>query len=565
MAVAVAASTAAHDEWRSSSTTIEAGVAQVGATVIAPVGSPKVPLVVIVGGSLSSDRNGRMQRAGAPPRDALFRLAEALRAAGYASLRYDRVGVGRSRAAATWTGTYTDEARVLAAVVRSARKMESVGPVILAGESAGGYLACLAARAGTHADGYIFLGAHCGPGIEIYQYNFGRLAEVERQQPPPAWLAPLKFERAIGKHYEELFAAARRGDDSFELVDGEFRATLELARRREELTFAPDAMFRHIRGPVLALAGQYDLNVPPDHAAKIAQTLKQAGNPRAAAVTIANADHSFQVSAETAEDRLRERYTFESFKRPYQAQLYHELARWLRASFPSPLEAHSGAFERIAAGAITPPAEDTGAAQPADQVATGAQAASGAKGRDGAEISPATAVTPEKLHLAPGIEIIEDITDRAKTAGVTTLEGRIGPLILGEGSQAHFIDMPAGMYVKEHPHSTESIIYTVRGKWVLCSGERRHVMKPGALFRFAPNTPTGYEVPFDEDAFILIFKGDRITKDEQSFIDYLAGFAERLKKEQHEGVPYLLKDLPAEHPAREFARRIQSEATSKTR
>lgn len=75
-------------------------------------------------------------------------------------------------------------------------------------------------------------------------------------------------------------------------------------------------------------------------------------------------------------------------------------------------------------------------------------------------------------------------------------------------------------------------------------------MQPGSLFRFAANTPTGYEVPFAENAFILIFKGDRLTREEQEFIDYLKGMAARLKEEQKQGIPYLLKDLPADHPAR---------------
>jgi hypothetical protein len=81
-------------------------------------------------------------------------------------------------------------------------------------------------------------------------------------------------------------------------------------------------------------------------------------------------------------------------------------------------------------------------------------------------------------------------------------------------------------------------------------------MKPGTLFHFAANTPTGYEVPFDENAFILIFKGKRVTQREQDFIDYLRGMAKRLEREHESGVPYLLSDLPADHPAIVFAREI---------
>lgn len=81
-------------------------------------------------------------------------------------------------------------------------------------------------------------------------------------------------------------------------------------------------------------------------------------------------------------------------------------------------------------------------------------------------------------------------------------------------------------------------------------------MKPGTLFTFAPDTPTGYEVPFEENAFILIFKDKRLSRDEQEFIDYLRGLKKSLEQEQAEGHPMRLDELPADHPARVFAREI---------
>ncbi|MCX6625864.1 MAG: hypothetical protein NTY38_33335, partial [Acidobacteria bacterium] len=64
-----------------------------------------------------------------------------------------------------------------------------------------------------------------------------------------------------------VLAAARAGNDSFEVVDGAYRQTVNLARRREELRNPPDEMFAYINGPALALAGTRDLNVAPHHAA----------------------------------------------------------------------------------------------------------------------------------------------------------------------------------------------------------------------------------------------------------------------------------------------------------
>ena len=80
--------------------------------------------------------------------------------------------------------------------------------------------------------------------------------------------------------------------------------------------------------------------------------------------------------------------------------------------------------------------------------------------------------------------------------------------------------------------------------------------EPGSLFTFGANVATGYEVPFSRSAYILVFKGDRLTASEKEFIDYLRGLAVRLEKEQSEGVPYHLTSLPDDHPALEFARRV---------
>jgi pimeloyl-ACP methyl ester carboxylesterase/quercetin dioxygenase-like cupin family protein len=524
---------------------------EIHGTLLIPHIDRPMPCVVIVGGTLSQDRDGRLLDAKAPPRDALKRLAEALQAGGYGSVRYDRVGVGRSKPGPKWTGSYADEAAVAAAVIEQARKSRDFTNVIVLGESAGAYVACLAAKSGTQADGYIFLGALCGPSESLYEYNFGRLAEYAASSPERlAWAeAKARYPLALGRHYEQMLAAARDGRDEYRATDGDFALVVGgLARRREEFALPPDEAFKHITAPMLALAGGGDRNVPPDHATRIAAILKEAGHKDATSAIIKSADHSFQRTAPTEDQQIRERFELTSFRRPYEAKAYHTLLDWLYARFPTPAEAQPERIEQIAARETE---------QTRGELATQTRAI------DGPETDKVTDATPERLHLAPGIEIVADVTDRTKTAGVSTLEGRIGPLILGSGSQAHFIEMQGGMFVAEHPHSSESLIYTVRGQWVLCSAGRRELMKAGSLFRFAPGTPTGYEVPFDESAFILIFKGDRVTKDEREFIDYLKGMAQRLEKDHAAGTPFLLKELAADHPAREFARQVNPQFNGK--
>ena len=533
-----AARAAAHEEPIEKETRFSCPVADLTGTLTLPhshdaKSKPSLapPCVVIVGGTLSHTRDGGMNRPNTPKRDALARLAHELADRGFASLRFDKIGNGGSKAKTGWTGSYADEALVAAAAVKHVRQLKEFGNVVIAGESAGGYLACLAAKDGTTADAYIFLGAHCGPGEAIYDYNFAALVRYAESSPEHrAWAEKHhRHELALGRHFKEMFAAAGKGEKEFELVDGDYRRTVPLQRRQEELKFPPDEMFKYIQSPTLALSGERDLNVPPDHSARIVAQLRRAGNHDCTCVVIPGADHSFQTTPDDAELRFRERHSFDSFKRNYDPRLYKEIADWLTRALPK-----SAGSKAATARSIPAPFAGRGVSNSLKE--------------------PKTDNTPERIYLAPGIQLIENVADKTKTAGVDTLEGRIGPLLLAQDGQAHFIDMPAGMYCEEHPHSTESIIYTVRGTWVLCSGGRRQVMKPGSLFHFAVNTPTGYEVPFPEDAFILIFKTKRTTAKEDEFITYLKGLADRLKKEHQAGVPYLLKDLPADHAAMRFAK-----------
>jgi quercetin dioxygenase-like cupin family protein len=158
------------------------------------------------------------------------------------------------------------------------------------------------------------------------------------------------------------------------------------------------------------------------------------------------------------------------------------------------------------------------------------------------------------IHLAEGIQIVDDVTAQF---GVETLEGTVGPLLRGATGTTQFFDMPPGLFVAEHPHTTESFIYTVRGRWVLCSGGQRHVMQPGSLFWFGPNIPTGYETPFPESAFILIFKS-QYEGTLADMVDYLQNsMRPHLIEQAASGQEvFTLAALPVDHPARRFARQV---------
>lgn len=153
--------------------------------------------------------------------------------------------------------------------------------------------------------------------------------------------------------------------------------------------------------------------------------------------------------------------------------------------------------------------------------------------------------------MVEGIKIVEDILEMA---GVETPEGCIVPQLMATRGSCHAIHMLPGMYCDEHPHPTESLIYTVRGKWTLCSQGQRWVMNAGSLFWFGENVPTGYETPFGEEAYILIFKPYPPEWTREEFLSRLHELARKLEESQAKGAAFLFSDLPEDHPARLFAR-----------
>lgn len=157
----------------------------------------------------------------------------------------------------------------------------------------------------------------------------------------------------------------------------------------------------------------------------------------------------------------------------------------------------------------------------------------------------------EKMAQIPLLDSIYD------APGVETLEGRIGPLLSGFKGAAHYITMPPNMYCSPHKHPTESIIYTPKGRWVLCSEGQRHLMNEGSLFFMPPNVETGYEVPFNEPATILIvkFEGPNVP---DAFLSYLENLKQKLEKRKNAGEPFHLSDLPLTHPARVFAKKLDA-------
>jgi quercetin dioxygenase-like cupin family protein len=174
-------------------------------------------------------------------------------------------------------------------------------------------------------------------------------------------------------------------------------------------------------------------------------------------------------------------------------------------------------------------------------------------------IVPATDVSPEFVQLAHDVEIIPDIRKAVESVGVLTHEGSFGPLLFAERSRAFFIELKPGMFLSEHPHPTESIVYTVSGKWVLCSEGKRQVMEAGSLFHFGDNMPTGWEAPFAEGALLLVVKTREDGSDYEPYVQGLREMATDLDGQRRDGTPFYFSELEPDHEAIQFARSVNPE------
>lgn len=123
-----------------------------------------------------------------------------------------------------------------------------------------------------------------------------------------------------------------------------------------------------------------------------------------------------------------------------------------------------------------------------------------------------------------------------------------------ENYQAQFLHMAPGLFSEEHAHSYGFIIYTVKGRWVLCSNKKRGLMDSGSIYVCRSNVPMGMEVPFEESALVLFFLEGGV-KVERYYEEYVKAVSEGTKEHPVDETVDI-RSLPGSHPARMFAMRV---------
>jgi dienelactone hydrolase len=278
---------------RSMEVEIEAGAGPLFGTLLLPAGKGPFPGVVVIAGSGPTDRDGN-NRFLKGPVDNLKELARHLAVQGFASLRYDKRGVGK-----TPSGDRVVDADVLVADAKAAfaflaaRPEVRKGGVALLGHSEGGLVAILASR-GVNAAALVLVSTAGRPILQVFEEQIRALIDKGLQE---------KDREAAKKYFEdfmgqlsgtgEISLAPPPGNfsDDLKLVFTEVVKPAKVAIMRTLYTVDPAEKIVDFIGPILIIHGEGDAQVPLDDAKRLEAKLAGAGRGNYKLEVIPAMDH----------------------------------------------------------------------------------------------------------------------------------------------------------------------------------------------------------------------------------------------------------------------------------
>lgn len=309
--------------------TFPGGAGSLRGTLSAPPGRDPAPGVLLLAGSGPLDRDGNHRRMRL---DISRQLAIALRAAGFASLRYDRRGIAASDGTFLATGLHDNRADAAAALT-ALRGQPEVDPakVYVLGHSEGAILATALLAGGAPAAGAMLLSPTARCGAEVLRWQAARVAED----------LPVPVSRLLRLLGVDLVARVVRNHDRLRATTTDVArlggAKVNARWFREFMAYDPRPDLRRITVPVLAVAGGKDLQAPPEDLAVVGALLGDL------ATTVLLDDVSHLLRSQPGRATLRSYRR--DVTRPVDPRVLGAVVDWLRArTAPAPRGPGSAGF-----------------------------------------------------------------------------------------------------------------------------------------------------------------------------------------------------------------------------
>jgi pimeloyl-ACP methyl ester carboxylesterase len=227
--------------------------------LVSPADTPS-PVALLISGSGPIDRDSNMKKQ---QLNVMRDFAQHLAAAGIASYRYDKRGVGASAGSYKATGLYDNIADAAAAVDMLRRRPEiDPGRVYVIGHSEGAFIASDLARSGDLA-GVVLLAGATHTGEQVMRWQASQIAETI---PRPVKLLLKLLRKDLLTVQDKRLTQLKESQNDVERIQ---LVKINAKWFREFLAFDPARALSRVRVPVLAITGAKDVQVNPDDIAEM--------------------------------------------------------------------------------------------------------------------------------------------------------------------------------------------------------------------------------------------------------------------------------------------------------
>ena len=281
-------------------------------TLATPDGAGPFPAALLLAGSGPLDRDGNHKRLRL---NVSHDLADLLARAGWASLRFDKRGVGASEGDYMRTGFY-DELADTEAAREWLLTQDGIGPVVVIGHSVGASYAVEHAGRSAHITGAVLLAVTAKSGEQTLRWQARQIGD--NLVPGPVKALMRLFRTDVLKQQDSAIAKLKATTTDTARIQ---LATVNARWMREFIAYDPLPALQSTTVPLLAITGSKDVQVDPADLAVVATSAL-----RATVQEVEDVDHILRFEAAAISNP---RHYGRQAKQPIDRRVTDALLGWL--------------------------------------------------------------------------------------------------------------------------------------------------------------------------------------------------------------------------------------------